>query len=91
LHFVYTALSIAVPKTQEQDPTFDIRQCEPPIMAVVTLRNDTKRREPKMPVPEYKDERLSAIAPQPQPWFEFALRYLDEEQQRIIIARILDM
>ncbi|MFA4902641.1 MAG: hypothetical protein WC600_07830 [Desulfobaccales bacterium] len=31
------------------------------------------------------------LPPQPQPWFELALRYLDRDQQRTIVARILDM
>jgi hypothetical protein len=31
------------------------------------------------------------LPPQPQPWFELALSYLYRDQQRTIVARILDM
>lgn len=31
------------------------------------------------------------ILPQPQPWFELVRRYLDLDQQRTIIARMMDM
>lgn len=44
-----------------------------------------------MAAQEPGSERFPMIPPQPQPWFELVLRYLDEEQQRIIMARVMDM
>jgi hypothetical protein len=31
------------------------------------------------------------VPPQPQPWFELALRYLDRDQQRKIVARMIEL
>jgi hypothetical protein len=45
-----------------------------------------------MPEKDSGGERFPAMAPPPpQPWFELALQYLTVEQQRIIVARVLDI
>ncbi len=41
-------------------------------------------------------EKIKSFFPQaihapPEPWFELVLRYLDLDQQRTILARIMDM
>ena len=36
-------------------------------------------------------ERFPGLAPEPQPWFELVLTHLDETQQRIVLARLMDM
>jgi hypothetical protein len=55
--------------------------------------NLTKRKE-RHDMEEKVSERSmfpEMVPPQPQPWFELALRYLDRDQQRTIVARMIDL
>ncbi len=36
-------------------------------------------------------ERFPGLAPSPQPWFELVLRQLDDSQQKVLLARLMDM
>jgi hypothetical protein len=41
---------------------------------------------------ESASERFPGMLPgPPQPWFDLVLQYLDAEQQRIIVAHMMDM
>ena len=44
-----------------------------------------------MPEKEGGGERFPGMAPSPQPWFELVLQHLNDEQQRLIVARVMDM